>query len=89
MVYVTVHPLAGRLGRRAAMLFQHVSSGSMNENMQAAMQTMRAMCAQADIRPNTPALFARLIEEMRSLDARNMAQFYRRVATGSACAQAE
>ena len=84
-----MHPLAGRLGRRAAMLFQHVSAGSMNENMEAAMQTMRAMCAQADIRPNTPALFTQLIEEMRSLDARNMAQFYRRVAAGAACAHAE
>lgn len=80
-----------RPDRRASMLFQHAAtSGDMSASVEAARQTMAALCAQfEDIRPDTPALFTRLVEELRVLDATNLAHFAGVVATGTPCAQAE
>jgi len=73
------------------MLFQHAAmADDMSANVNAAKRTMAAMCAQADdIRPDTPALFTRLIEELRVLDSRSLIQLAGVVAAGAPCAQAE
>ena len=64
---------------RSSLLFDHtLSAEETADSIRDIQQSVTRMCemSQVDVRPQLPALFTKLVRQMRALDARALNQLY-------------
>ena len=74
---------------RSSLLYDHtLTADQMSNSIRDVEQSVARMCqlSQVDVRPQLPALFTKLVRQMRILDARALSQLYN---TSAPCEKAK
>ena len=73
---------------RASLVFEHEARTTGESNNKNEVRTiLEEICASQDIRPQTPALFSKLVYAMRRLDVSTLNGLHRMVEAGRICSQ--
>ncbi|XP_074643894.1 uncharacterized protein LOC141900764 [Tubulanus polymorphus] len=75
-------------GRRMTLKFEHeIPKTDKNSDIEPSLATLREICTQtsSSIRPETPALFARLVYQIKEIDERTLRDLHQRVSREQVC----